>query len=76
MRHRGHNVLLCWLRLNGRVQGAMRLACQVEVRGDVSVQTRAGGPPPRPSLTARAPEWKNALSNRPAAPPAPKKEGA
>lgn len=52
------------LRLNGRVRGSMRLACQVEVRGNVQVQTRAGGPPPRPSLTAKAPGWKNALSNK------------
>jgi ferredoxin len=52
------------LRLNGRVRGSMRLACQVTVRGDVSVQTRAGGPPPRPSLTSSAPGWKNALSNK------------
>ena len=63
------------LRLNGRVRGTMRLACQVEVRGDVNVQTRAGGPPPRPSLKSSAPVWKNALSKRPAPPPPAKKEG-
>jgi ferredoxin len=32
------------LRLNGRVRGSMRLACQVQVTGDVVVHTRAGGP--------------------------------
>lgn len=32
------------LRLNGRVSGSMRLACQVQVSGDVTVHTRAGGP--------------------------------
>ncbi|MDB4965716.1 MAG: 2Fe-2S iron-sulfur cluster binding domain protein [Myxococcales bacterium] len=52
------------LRINGRVRGSMRLACQVELRGDVRVQTRAGGPVARPSLTSSAPGWKNALSNR------------
>jgi ferredoxin len=31
-------------RLNGRVSGTMRLACQVQVTGDVTVHTRAGGP--------------------------------
>jgi ferredoxin len=58
------------LRLNGRVRGTMRLACQVEVRGDVRVHTRAGGPPTRPSLVTGAPEWKNALSQKQAAAPA------
>lgn len=53
------------LRFNGRVRGSMRLACQVEVRGNLQVQTRAGGPAPRPSLKSSAPEWKNALSNHP-----------
>jgi ferredoxin len=52
------------LRLNGRVRGAMRLACQVEVRGDVRVHTRAGGPGTTPSLDAGAPAWKNAMSAR------------
>ena len=28
------------LRLNGRVQGAMRLACQVQVNGDCSIETK------------------------------------
>jgi ferredoxin len=32
------------LRLNGRVSGTMRLACQVQVLGDLTVHTRAGGP--------------------------------
>lgn len=52
------------VRLNGRVQGSMRLACQVEVRGDVRVHTRAGGPATAPSLGAEAPAWQNALSAR------------
>jgi ferredoxin len=60
------------LRLNGRVSGSMRLACQVQLRGDVRVHTRAGGPGLRPSLVAGAPEWKNALSRRPPVPKTPK----
>lgn len=56
------------LRLNGRVYGEQRLACQVRLAGDVRVHTRAGGPVVRPSLAGDAPEWKNALSQRPAAP--------
>ena len=59
------------LRLNGRVHGEQRLACQVQVRGDVRVHTRAGGPIVRPTLAGRAPEWKNALSQRPPAPAKP-----
>lgn len=59
------------LRLNGRVYGQQRLACQVELRGDVRVHTRAGGPVVRPSLAGGAPEWKNALSRRPPAPEKP-----
>ncbi len=54
------------LRLNGRVRGELRLACQVTLAGDVRVHTRAGGPAARPSLEPGAPAWKNALSNRPA----------
>jgi len=34
-------------RLNGRVDGNLRLACQVRVGGDVVVHTRSGGPPVR-----------------------------
>ena len=66
------------LRLNGRVGGDLRLACQVELRGDVRVHTRAGGPTVRPSLAGGAPEWKNALSQRPAPenPAAPDKPAA
>lgn len=32
-----------YLRLNGRVSGTLRLACQVAVNGEVEVHTRAGG---------------------------------
>ena len=32
------------IRLNGRVGGTMRLACQVQVLGDLTVHSRAGGP--------------------------------
>jgi len=42
----------------------LRLACQVEVRDDLYVHTRAGGPVTRPSLETGAPAWKNALSNK------------
>src|SRR5690242_20448403 len=42
------------LRINGRVKGTMRLACQVEVSGDVIVQTRAGGPEVRPNMVWEA----------------------
>jgi ferredoxin len=63
------------LRLNGRVYGEQRLACQVRVSGDVRVHTRAGGPIVRPSLAGDAPAWKNALSQRPVA-PAPAKPAA
>jgi ferredoxin len=52
------------LRLNGRITGTMRLACQVEVRGDVQVHTRAGGPGQSPSLAGGAPAWRNAMSAR------------
>jgi hypothetical protein len=39
-------------RVNGRVSGSMRLACQVVVSGDVVVHTRSGGPAVRPNA-----EW-------------------
>jgi ferredoxin len=39
-------------RLNGRVTGTMRLACQVQVNGDCSVHTRSGGPDIKPN-----PNW-------------------
>jgi ferredoxin len=37
-------------RISGRVSGTMRLACQVAVSGDVTVHTRAGGPPVRTNM--------------------------
>ncbi len=40
-------------RLNGRVSGTMRLACQVLVSGDVTVHTRSNGP-----VVAQTTEWK------------------
>jgi ferredoxin len=52
-----------WVRDEG-APATMRLACQVEVRADLSVHTRSGGPAVRPSLETGAPAWKNALSNR------------
>jgi ferredoxin len=61
------------LRINGRVTGSLRLACQVEVRGDVQVHTRAGGPGQAPSLSTSAPAWRNALSVRGADPKPEKK---
>ncbi len=42
----------------------LRLACEVEVRRDLRVHTRAGGPRPAPSLATGAPSWKNAISNK------------
>jgi ferredoxin len=37
------------VRLNGRVSGSLRLACQVTVNGDVAVHTRSGGPDVKPT---------------------------
>jgi len=56
------------LRLNGRVSGTMRLACQVQVLGDVTVHTRAGGPAVKLNATWEAtPEgsaWKERWAKR------------
>jgi len=41
------------IRLNGQVRGTMRLACQVEVTGDLIVHTRSAGPGVQPNLV----EW-------------------
>jgi ferredoxin len=55
-------------RLNGRVRGNQRLACQVTVNGDVVVHTRVGGPPVKPNMNWQAsPEpskWKERWENR------------
>jgi ferredoxin len=58
------------LRLNGRVSGSLRLACQVEVRGDLRVHTRAGGPPVAPEVRSSGPRWKNTVEVNPAGSPA------
>jgi ferredoxin len=55
------------LRINGRVGGAMRLACQVVVSGDVRVHTRAGAPAVVHNPTPAGPSWKNSLSATPEA---------
>jgi ferredoxin len=48
------------LRVNGRVAGAMRLACQVELKGDVVVHTRVGGPAARAGQPIDDPlAWRN-----------------
>ena len=45
-------------RLNGRVHGNQRLACQVTVNGDVTVHTRVGGPEVKPN-----PNWQPSTEN-------------
>jgi ferredoxin len=40
-------------RINGKVTGTQRLACQVTVTGDVTVHTRSNGPP-----VAQTTDWK------------------
>jgi ferredoxin len=56
------------LRLNGRVRGTLRLACQVEVSGDVSVHTRAGGPSTKENVnweaTPEPTKWKERWEKR------------
>jgi ferredoxin len=56
------------LRLNGRVKGSQRLACQVQVSGDVVVHTRVGGPEVRANTDWQAsPEpskWKERWERR------------
>jgi ferredoxin len=55
-------------RLNGRVHGNQRLACQVTVSGDVVVHTRVGGPPVETNMNWQASEenskWKDRWNNR------------
>jgi ferredoxin len=51
-------------RLNGRVTGTMRLACQVRVNGDVAVHTRSGGPDVKPNATWHATDEKTAWKDR------------
>ncbi len=59
------------LRLNGRVEGSMRLACQVTLAGDVVVNTRAGGPEVKTNMNWQAStepsKWKDRWDNRKAA---------
>jgi ferredoxin len=56
------------LRLNGRVSGTMRLACQVKVSGDVVVYTRIGGPAVKRNQQWDANDepskWKDRWNNR------------
>jgi ferredoxin len=56
------------LRLGGRVRGTMRLACQVQVSGDVVVHTRIGGPPVKPNIdwqpTQEPSRWKERWEKR------------
>ncbi len=56
------------LRMNGRVAGSMRLACQVEIQGDVNVHTRAGGPIVKSNVnweaTSEPTRWKERWEKR------------
>jgi ferredoxin len=55
-------------RLNGRVRGNQRLACQVTVSGDVVVHTRVGGPPVKTNMdwqpSNENTKWKERWANR------------
>jgi ferredoxin len=55
-------------RLNGRVKGTQRLACQVTLNGDVTVHTRVGGPEVKPNVnweaTSEPSKWKDRWNNR------------
>jgi ferredoxin len=55
-------------RLNGRVHGNQRLACQVTVSGDVAVHTRVGGPPVQRNVDwqpgTENTKWKERWANR------------
>jgi len=56
------------IRLNGRVQGTLRLACQVKVQGDLEVHTRIGGPRVRENVNWQAStepsKWKERWEKR------------
>lgn len=56
------------LKLGGRVSGTLRLACQVQVQGDVVVHTRVGGPPVRDNVdwpdTSGPTKWKERWEKR------------
>jgi ferredoxin len=55
-------------RLNGRVTGNQRLACQVTVNGDIVVHTRVGGPAVKPNVdwqpSTENTKWKERWANR------------
>jgi ferredoxin len=55
-------------RLNGRVKGTQRLACQVQVNGEIVVHTRVGGPEVKPNAEWHADpapsKWKERWENR------------
>jgi ferredoxin len=68
------------LRLNGRVGGSLRLACQVQVSGDVIVHTRVGGPEVKQTATwdaaAEPSKWKERWDRRKDSKEAPEDEPA
>jgi ferredoxin len=55
-------------RLNGRVKGTQRLACQVQVNGELVVHTRVGGPEVKTNPNWQADpgpsKWKDRWENR------------
>jgi len=55
-------------RLNGRVHGNQRLACQVTINGDISVQTRIGGPAVKTDMnwqpTSEPSKWRERWEKR------------
>ena len=54
--------------LNGRVKGSQRLACQVQVNGEIAVHTRVGGPEVKRNQEWNADpapsKWKERWENR------------
>ncbi len=56
------------LRINGRVSGTQRLACQVKLAGDVIVHTRSGGPEVKTNMVWEAStepsKWKERWEKR------------
>ena len=62
------------LRINGRVHGNQRLACQVVLSGDVVVHTRVGGPAVQQNqdwqASTESSKWKDRWTNRKTGPAA------